>query len=355
MFGRKKKAEPIEIKSEQTAAVPGENKEDQGVETKMDKKRIAVLTSGGDAPGMNAVVRAVTRTAIDKGYEVIGFNRGYQGMIDNDYRILELRSVSDTLQRGGTLLCTARSKDFNTPEGVKKGAENCKNLGIEGLVVIGGDGTFRGALDLARATDIACVGVPGTIDNDICCSDYTIGFDTSVNTAMEMIDKIRDTTESHGRCSIVEVMGRHAGYIALEAGIACGATVVLVPEVEYKKEDVAKRLNDIQNTGKRHFIIIVAEGVDYSGLEEYLTKECNIEVRTTVLGHVQRGGTPTARDRLIATQMGYRAVELLASGCKSRVVAMRNSEIVDYAIEDALKMSKTFDRELLKIANTVSI
>ena len=352
VFGRKKKAaqaKPVEIITEKA-------EDKKGVATTMEKKKIAVLTSGGDAPGMNAVVRAVTRTAITKGYDVIGFNRGYEGLISMDYQKLELRSVSDTLQRGGTILCTARSKAFTTDEGVKKGAENLKELNVEGIVVVGGDGTFRGALALAKEyPELSVVGVPGTIDNDISCSDYTIGFDTAVNTAMEMIDKIRDTTESHGRCSIVEVMGRNAGYIAVEAGIACGATAILVPEEQLDKKALADRLNEIQNTGKRHFIIIVAEGVNYEGLEEYLAENAHVEVRTTILGHVQRGGLPTARDRLIATEMGYRAVELIDGGCKSRVVAIKDSKLVDYEMDEALKMKKHLDPELLKVANTVSI
>ena len=352
VFGRKKKtaqAKPVEIITEKA-------EDKKGVAT-MEKKKIAVLTSGGDAPGMNAVVRAVTRTAIAKGYDVIGFNRGYEGLISMDYQKLELRSVSDTLQRGGTILCTARSKAFTTDDGVKKGAENLKALNVEGIVVVGGDGTFRGALALAKEyPELSVVGVPGTIDNDISCSDYTIGFDTAVNTAMEMIDKIRDTTESHGRCSIVEVMGRNAGFIAVEAGIACGATAILVPEEEpFDREALANRLVEIQNTGKRHFIIIVAEGVNYSGLEEYLAEKAGVEVRTTILGHVQRGGLPTARDRLIATEMGYRAVELIDGGCGSRVVAIKDSKLVDYGMTEALNMKKTLDPELLKIAKTVSI
>lgn len=275
-------------------------------------KSIAVLTSGGDAPGMNAAVRAVVRAGIYKGFKVIGVHRGYNGLLNNDVVEMNLRSVSDIINRGGTLLYTARSEEYNTPEGVKKAADFCRSLGVEGLVVIGGDGSFRGARDLSNA-GIPCVGIPGTIDNDIACSEYTIGFDTAMNTAMEMVDKIRDTAQSHDRCSVVEVMGRRCGDIALETGIACGATSILVPEVPYEIEkDVISRIYEQKSTGKKHFIIVVAEGVGgVDDLAKYIEKRTGIETRATILGHVQRGGSPTLRDRLIATAMGVEAVELL--------------------------------------------
>jgi 6-phosphofructokinase 1 len=322
----------------------------------MNTKTIAVLTSGGDAPGMNAAVRAVARSAIAHGMRVIGVRRGYNGLISGDVFEMNLRSVSDIIHRGGTMLFTARSPEFNTPEGVNKAADTCRSIGIDGVVVVGGDGSFRGARDLTNA-GIPCVGIPGTIDNDIQCSEYTVGFDTAMNTAMEMVDKIRDTAQSHDRCSVVEVMGRRCGDIALLTGIAVGATAILVPEIPYDLErDVIKRMQFTQMTGKKHFIIIVAEGV---GGVEQLAKEIEaktgIESRATVLGHVQRGGSPTLRDRVVASEMGYRAVELLLNGKSNRVVAMKSGGIVDYDITDALNMKKSFNKELYDIALKISI
>ena len=275
-------------------------------------KTIAVLTSGGDAPGMNAAVRAVARAALSKGIKVYGVRRGYNGLLNGDVFEMNLRSVSDILSKGGTVLYTARSPEFNTKEGVKKAADNCRKLGIDGVVVIGGDGSFRGARDLT-GEGIPCIGVPGTIDNDISSSDYTIGFDTAMNTAMEMIDKIRDTAQSHDRCSVVEVMGRRCGDIALEVGIAIGASAILVPEVPYDlKKDVIDVLLKNRETGKKHFIIVVAEGIGgIDGIVKEIEAQTGIETRGTVLGHVQRGGSPTLRDRVVASRMGYRAVELL--------------------------------------------
>lgn len=322
----------------------------------MSVKSIAVLTSGGDAPGMNAAVRAVARTAISKGMKVIGVHRGYNGLLNGDVFEMTLRSVSDIIHRGGTILYTARSEEYNTPAGVEKAANTCRQLGVGGVVVIGGDGSFRGARDLT-GQGIPCVGVPGTIDNDIACSEYTIGFDTAMNTAMEMVDRIRDTAQSHDRCSVVEVMGRRCGDIALETGIAVGATAILVPEMPFDLEkDVIERMRLTQSSGKKHFIVIVAEGV--GGVEEIakrIEKETGIETRATVLGHVQRGGSPTLRDRVVASQMGHKAVELLENGIGNRVVAMQNGRIVDFDITEALNMERKFNKDLFKIAMDISI
>lgn len=319
-------------------------------------KTIAVLTSGGDAPGMNAAVRAVARAALSKGIKVYGVRRGYNGLINGDVFEMNLRSVSDILSKGGTVLYTARSPEFNTKEGVKKAADNCRKLGIDGVVVIGGDGSFRGARDLT-GEGIPCIGVPGTIDNDISSSDYTIGFDTAMNTAMEMIDKIRDTAQSHDRCSVVEVMGRRCGDIALEVGIAIGASAILVPEVPYDlKKDVIDVLLKNRETGKKHFIIVVAEGIGgIDGIVKEIEAQTGIETRGTVLGHVQRGGSPTLRDRVVASRMGYRAVELLEEGQSNRVVVMKDNHIVDYDISEALAMKKQFNTKLFNIAHEISI
>ena len=317
---------------------------------------IAVLTSGGDAPGMNAAVRAVVRSAINKNIQVYGIRRGYNGLLTGEVVQMNLRSVSDIIHRGGTMLCTARSPEYNTPEGVKKAADYCRSLGVNGVVVIGGDGSCRVARDLSGA-GIPCVGIPGTIDNDIACSEYTIGFDTAMNTALEMVDKIRDTAQSHDRCSVVEVMGRRCGDIALHTGIACGATAILVPEkpVDIDKMVVQKIL-DTKATGKRHFIVVVAEGVGHTEeLAKYIEEKTGIESRATILGHVQRGGSPTLRDRVVASAMGHHAVELLSNGIGDRVVALQNGNIVDLDITEALNMKRVFDEELYNIAMDVSI
>ena len=322
----------------------------------MSTKKIAVLTSGGDAPGMNAALRAVVRAGISYGMEVYGVRRGYNGLLNGDMFPMNLRSVSDIIHRGGTFLYTARSPEFNTPAGVKKAADKCREMGIDGVIVIGGDGSFRGARDLTNA-GIPCIGIPGTIDNDIACTEYTVGFDTAMNTAMEMIDRLRDTTESHDRCSVVEVMGRRCGDIALQTGIAVGATAILVPEVPYDFErDVIQRMKFTQKTGKKHFIIIVAEGV--GGVEKLakdIQEQTGIESRATILGHVQRGGSPTLRDRVMASRMGYHAVELLEKGIGNRVVAYRESKVVDFDITEALDMKRVFDKELYEIALHISI
>ena len=322
----------------------------------MCAKKIAVLTSGGDAPGMNAAVRAVVRTAISFGMEVYGVRHGYNGLLTGEVQKMELRSVSNIIQHGGTALFTARSPEFNTPEGVQKAAAKCRELGIDGVVVVGGDGSFRGARDLTGA-GVPCIGVPGTIDNDISSSEYTIGYDTAMNTAMEMIDRIRDTTESHDRCSVVEVMGRRCGDIALETGIAVGATCILVPEIAYDFErDILNRMEFTSKTGKHHFIVVVAEGVGHvSDIAKQIEAHTGIETRPTVLGHVQRGGSPTLRDRVVASQMGYHAVKLLHEGMSGRVVVMKKNKIADLDIAQALEMKRPFDDELYRIAMTISI
>ncbi len=319
-------------------------------------KKIAVLTSGGDAPGMNAAVRAVVRAALYKGMGVYGVYRGYNGLINGDLEEMSLRSVSDIIHRGGTVLYTARSPEFRTEEGIQKAVKTCREHGIEGVVVIGGDGSFRGAQDLSRH-GISCIGIPGTIDNDIACCEQTIGYDTAMNTAMELVDKLRDTSQSHDRCSVVEVMGRHAGYIALNVGIAVGATSILVPEIPYDFEkDVMDRIRVTAATGKKHFIIVVAEGVGHvTELAEKIEKTSGIETRATILGHVQRGGSPTLRDRVLASRMGYEAVQLLEAGKSNRVVAIQSDRIVDFDIEEALAMKKLLDVDLYRMAHEISI
>ncbi len=322
----------------------------------MGAKSIAVLTSGGDAPGMNAAVRAVVRTGLNFGMKVYGVMRGYNGLLTGDLKEMNMRSVSDIMQHGGTALYTARSLEFNTPAGVEKAANMCREKGIEGVVVIGGDGSFRGARDLTNA-GINCIGVPGTIDNDIACTDYTIGYDTALNTAMEMIDRIRDTTESHDRCSVVEVMGRRCGDIALNTGVAVGALTTLVPEIPYDfHRDVLDRIRLAQSTGKRHYIIVVAEGVgNTEELAQRIQRHTGIETRATILGHVQRGGAPTLRDRVVASRMGYHAAELLFNGIGNRVVAMKGEQIVDFDITEALDMPRTFDEKMYRVSAVLSI
>lgn len=322
----------------------------------MAQKSIAVLTSGGDAPGMNAAVRAVVRAGINKGMKVYGVYRGYNGLLNGDVQEMNLRSVSDIIGFGGTMLYTARSEEFATPAGIKKAADFCRSIDVSGVVVIGGDGSFRGARALTNA-GINCIGIPGTIDNDIACSEYTVGFDTAMNTAIQMVDRIRDTAQSHDRCSIVEVMGRRCGDIALQTGIATGATAILVPEIPYNIErDVIQRIVNTQKTGKKHFIVVVAEGVGkVAELANYIENRLGIETRATILGHVQRGGSPTLRDRVVASEMGFRAVELLEKNLGNRVVAMKDGKIVDLDINEALDMQRVFDEDLYKIAMTISI
>ena len=320
------------------------------------QKSIAVLTSGGDAPGMNAAVRAVVRAGINKGMKVYGVYRGYNGLLNGDVEEMNLRSVSDIIGNGGTMLYTARSEEYATPAGIQRAADFCRSIGVSGVVVIGGDGSFRGARCLTNA-GINCIGVPGTIDNDIACSEYTIGYDTAMNTAVEAIDKLRDTTQSHDRCSVVEVMGHHAGYIALNVGIATGAVAVLLPEIPFDFErDILERMRQTQVTGKKHFIIIVSEGViDANELANQIQAATGVDSRATVLGHIQRGGSPTVRDRVNASLMGYHAIDLLDKGIYNRVVAVSGDKIVDYDVNVALSMHKTIDRDMIEIANTISI
>ena len=319
-------------------------------------KTIGVLTSGGDAPGMNAAIRAVVRAGVNKGHRVMGVRRGYEGLLNGDAVEMDLRSVCDILQRGGTILYTARCEEFKTPEGLQKGVDMCHKLGIDGLVVIGGDGSFRGARNLSNA-GIPCIGLPGTIDNDIASTEYTIGFDTAVNTVVENVDRLRDTSQSHDRCSVVEVMGRRAGHIALYAGVSCGAIATLIPERPFDiDQDIIARMRATLKTGKHHFIVMVAEGVGNSQeICQYIEEKTGIESRLTVLGHVQRGGTPTAMERVHASVMGYRAVELLEQGKGNRVVGIQNNRIVDYDINEALEMTKDIDEYLYKVAYEISI
>lgn len=317
-------------------------------------KKIGVLTSGGDAPGMNAAVRAVVRTALSKGMEVYGVKRGYVGLINGDIEKMDERSVSDIIHRGGTVLYTARCPEFRTMEGVKKAKAKCDELGIEGLVVVGGDGSFRGAADLS-SLGMLCIGIPGTIDNDITCTDYTIGFDTAMNTAMELVDKLRDTSQSHDRISVVEVMGRGAGHIAVNTGVACGATDIITQEVPYDLDDIANKMLEKKANGKQNFVVIVAEGVGHSTeIATALQEKTGIEARATILGHVQRGGNPTLRDRVEATKMGHYAVELIEQGIGNRVVALKEDKVVDYDIQEALSMKKDYDEKLHKICEQIA-
>ena len=308
-------------------------------------KTIGVLTSGGDAPGMNAAVRAVVRTGLHKGFRMIGIQRGYNGLLNGECFEMNLRSVSNIISAGGTILYTARCLEFKTKEGQDKGAAKCRELGIDALVVIGGDGSYRGARELAHR-GIPMIGLPGTI-----------GYDTAMNTALEMIDKLRDTTQSHDRCSVVEVMGRNAGYIALNVAIASGAMAVLLPEKEFDMQhDILDKIVETQRTGKRHFIVIVAEGIGHSQeIANEIQARTGIDTRATILGHVQRGGSPTLRDRVNASAMGYHAVCLLEQGKYNRIVGMKGEHLVDYPVDEALEMTKSLDPVLIDVCNTISI
>ena len=314
-------------------------------------KTIGVLTSGGDAPGMNAAIRAVVRTAINKGMKVKGIMRGYAGLLQEEIVDMDGTSVADTIGRGGTILYTARCPEFMTEEGQKRGAEICRKHNIDGLVVIGGDGSYRGAGKLS-ALGINTVGLPGTIDLDIACTDYTIGFDTAINTAMEAIDKVRDTSTSHERCSIIEVMGRHAGYIALWCGIANGAEDILLPErYDGNEQMLINRIIDNRKRGKRHHIIINAEGIGRSAsMAKRIEAATGIETRATILGYMQRGGAPTCKDRVYASIMGAKAVELLEEGKTNRVVAYKHGEFLDFDIQEALNMKKDIPEDQYEIS-----
>ncbi len=311
----------------------------------MSVKRIGVLTSGGDAPGMNACVRAVVRTAIYLGIECYGIRRGYNGLINGDIVKLDEKSVAHIINRGGTILYTARSTEFMTEEGQRKAVSTCKFLGLDGIIAIGGDGTFRGAQALSRH-GIAVVGIPGTIDNDISCTNYCVGFDTAANTAVECIDKLRDTMQSHERCSVVEVMGRNAGYLAMYVGLAVGATAVLVPEepIDFDR-DVIEKIRQARFNGFTHYMIVVAEGAGSAAdIAARIKAEIDLDPRVTVLGHIQRGGSPTARDRVNATKMGYEAVQLLAQGQTNRIVCTQHGDVTDVDIEEGLAMHKSIQQ-----------
>ena len=319
-------------------------------------KRIGVLTSGGDAPGMNAAVRAVVRTAVNRGIECIGIRRGWNGLINHDFVPMDSNSVSHIIDKGGTMLYTARSEAFMTPEGREKAIATCKLLGLDGIVAIGGDGTFRGALALSRqlaeqGETLQVVGVPATIDNDVGCSNYTIGFDTACNTAIECVDKLRDTMQSHERCSVVEVMGRHAGYLALYVGISVGATAVLIPErpVDFDR-DVVEKIRQARLSGTTHYMVVVAEGAGSAvDIGKRIHEELGIDPRVTVLGHIQRGGSPSARDRETASRMGYEAVQSLAEGRGNRIICTQDGKVVDLDMEEALAMTKVFDMERYRV------
>lgn len=319
-------------------------------------RRIGVLTSGGDSPGMNAVIRAVVRAATAQGISVLGIRRGYSGLINGDIVELNARSVDGISNKGGTMLYTARCKEMLTPEGQKKAADTCRYMGIDGLVCCGGDGSFRGAQVLTRL-GVPCIGIPGTIDNDIVCSEYTIGFDTACNTAIECIDKLRDTMQSHERCSVVEVMGRYAGHLALTVGCAVGATAILLPERETDFErDIIEKMRMGRIHGRNHHLLIVAEGYGSAqGVADQIESATGIDARLTTLGHIQRGGSPSARDRTMGTQMAYHAVKALIEGRAGRVVVMKHGEIVDIDIEEGLSETKDLDQALLDAQQTVAI
>ena len=317
---------------------------------------IGVLTSGGDAPGMNAAIRAVVREAIAKGKKVKGIKRGYAGLLQEEIVDMEAKDVSDIIQRGGTILQTARCMEFKTPEGQQKAAEICRKHGIDGIIVIGGDGSFRGAQKLA-ALGINTIGLPGTIDLDIACTEYTIGFDTAVNTAMEAIDKVRDTSTSHERCSIIEVMGRGAGYIALWCGIANGAEDILLPEkYDYDEQKIVNHIIENRKRGKQHHIIVSAEGIGHSAsMAKRIEAATGVETRATILGHMQRGGSPTCKDRVYASTMGALAVDLLCEGKSNRVVGYRHGDFVDNDIDEALAMQKSIPEYQYQISKNLSM
>jgi len=323
-------------------------------------KTIGVLTSGGDAPGMNAAIRAVVRTGIYHGFKVMGIYKGYNGLINGDMFEMDMRSVSDIIHRGGTILKTVRCQAFKTEEGIQKAISMAKVFGLDAIVVIGGDGSFRGARDLSKH-GMKVMGVPGTIDNDIGCSDYTIGYDTCLNTVQDALDKIRDTAYSHERCSVLEVMGRHAGYIALNVGIASGAEVIILPERPFDfHKDIIKPIVEGRNRGKKHYIVIIAEGVGGAvggaiSLAEKIEEITQIETRATILGHIQRGGSPTVRDRVMASVMGAKATELLAKGEYNKIIALKNDQVVGIDINEALDTAKEMDKDLMELSRILSL
>ena len=324
----------------------------------MDKqiRRIGVLTSGGDAPGMNALIRAVVRTASAHDISVLGIRRGYSGLINGDIIEMAARSVDGIIRKGGTMLYTARCKEMLTDEGLQKAADTCRYLGIDGLICCGGDGTFRGAQALSRK-GVPCIGVPGTIDNDIVCTDYTIGFDTACNTAIECIDKLRDTMQSHERCSVVEVMGRRAGHLALHVGCAVGATAICLPERELNFDvDIIEKMRVGRIKGRNHHLILVAEGYGAAqDVADRIHEATGIDTRVTILGHIQRGGSPSARDRVMATRMGYEAVMALEAGKTNRVIVFDDNRVTDLDIEEGLARQKDLEQDLFVAQQTVAI
>ena len=321
----------------------------------MQIKRIGILTSGGDAPGMNPCVRAVVRAALHSGVECYGIRRGYNGLIDGDIVKMDEKYVSHIISRGGTVLYTARSKEFMTPEGQQAAASSCKFWGLDGIIAIGGDGTFRGAAALSKfGINVVCI--PATIDNDICCTNYSIGFDTAANTAIECIDKLRDTMQSHERCSVVEVMGRNAGYLAMYVGLAVGATAVLVPETPVNFEsDVIEKIRRARLKGFTHYMIVVAEGAGSAAeIASKIKDSIDLDPRVTVLGHIQRGGSPTGRDRVNSTKMGYLAVELLLAGKTNRIVCVQNGTLIDVSIDEGLQMKRSIQEFDVRVLDTMT-
>lgn len=319
-------------------------------------RNIGVLTSGGDAPGMNAAVRAVVRSGLYYNYNMFGIRRGYHGLWRGDIKQLDARDVSGILQRGGTFLMTARSRTFQTPEGVIKAKEMANVFNLSVVVVIGGDGSFRGAAALKEA-GLPVICIPGTIDNDIGCTEYTIGYDTAMNTAMEAIDKLKDTASSHERCSVIEVMGRHAGYIALNVGISCGAEVILLPEVPFSfDQDVVRRLLECRNSGKSHYVVVVAEGAgDATQIANEIQEKTGIESRSTILGHMQRGGSPTLRDRMTASIMGAKAIDCIREGSLNRIICMQDGHITDIDLDEGLAMTKSIETDDINNARIIAV
>ena len=319
----------------------------------MNIKKIGVLTSGGDAPGMNAVIYSVVKCAKKNNIDVVGIYRGYNGLISGDVRPLQVDDVVDIMKKGGTILYSARCKDFEKIDGVKLAVKTCKDNNIDGLVIVGGDGTFKGASNIVKQ-GVSCACIPGTIDNDISCTDYTIGYDSAVNTAVEMVDKLCDTTASHDRCSVVEVMGRSSGYIALGVGISCGANYIVIPEYEFNKQDLFNNITAAINGGRKHFVVVVAEGIlNVSNLAKEIENELGVESRATVLGHVQRGGSPTVKDRVLGVNFGVRAVEILLSGNCGRVIGLKDDALVDYDILQGLSIKKEFPKALYEMARSL--
>lgn len=319
-------------------------------------KTIGVLTSGGDAPGMNAAIRAVVRTGVYHGFKVMGIRKGYNGLINGEITEMTARSVSDTIHRGGTILQTARCMEFKTEEGIKRAISMAKVFGIDAIVVIGGDGSYRGAREMSNL-GMPVIGLPGTIDNDIGCSDYTIGYDTALNTVLDALDKIRDTAYSHERCSVLEVMGRHAGYIALNVGIAGGAEAVILPEKPFDiNKDIIKPIIDCRNRGKKHYVVIVAEGIGGAiEISKQIEEKTGIEARATILGHIQRGGSPTVYDRVMASQMGAKAVDLLKEGIVNRIVSLKDNKLIDIEINEALEMKKSIDEDMVELSRILAL